>query len=468
MNGVKWLIIGLLSVIFVILGILYIPGSLNKIAGWVLPSVEKSSGMKISVDDLRLRFPLRLSANGATVLEATGDTMVVAERIDVSVNPLRFLTGDIGISSAALTNGMYRMGAPDSMYIRADVEHVDVKNALLNFSKGLIDIDYADLNGGRVNLIIGPDTTATPVDTAASMPLLIRAHEIKMSRVDYSMSMLPTIDTLTAHVGAAVLLQGVVDMGSRRISADALRIDSVGAVYLTPTAEYMAEHPVPVSAADTVSLSADELWDITAGYMALTNSHAVYGVAGAEPQTGLDMNYLQVNDVTIEVDSFWNRGAQIRVPLRRLLGVERSGIAIDGHGLFEMDSVAMYAKEFRINTVYSSMDLDAMMGLDTMVAQPVMVEAAVAVGLPDVELAMPSLKPMLAAAPRQTPVTADVLVTGTMADLHIEKFMLAMQRCFTASVSGNVRNVMDADDMSGVIDIDGSIVNSGFLKPTIA
>ena len=163
----------------------------------------------------------------------------------------------------------------------------------------------------------------------------------------YSMSMLPTIDTLTAHVGAAVLLQGVVDMGSRRISADALRIDSVGAVYLTPTAEYMAEHPVPVSAADTASLSADELWDITARYMALTNSQAVYGVVGAEPQPGLDMNYLQVNDVTIEVDSFWNRGAQIRVPLRRLSGVERSGIAIDGHGLFEMDSVAMYAKEFR-------------------------------------------------------------------------------------------------------------------------
>lgn len=76
-NGFKWLIIGLLGIVIIVMGILYIPGSLNKIAGWVLPSVEKASGMKISVEDLRLTFPLDLTANEAVVIEAGGDTMVV-------------------------------------------------------------------------------------------------------------------------------------------------------------------------------------------------------------------------------------------------------------------------------------------------------------------------------------------------------------------------------------------------------
>lgn len=467
-NGLKWLIIGLLGLFAIIAGILYVPGSLNRIAGWVLPSVEKSSGMKISVDDLRLKFPLKLTADGSTVIDASGDTMVVARRLDVAVNPLKLLVGNIGISSAELTDGMYRMGAPDSMYIRADIDKVSVHNASLNLGKGLIDVDFADLDGGRVNLIIGPDTMATAADTAASVPLLIKAHEIRLRHVDYSMSMLPVIDTLTAHVGSAVLSQGVVDMASRRISADGLTVDSVSAVYLTPPAGYPASHPEsPAPAADSAAISPDEMWNITARHLSLTRSQGLYGVAGAEPQSGLDMNHIRVSDVNIEVDSFWNCGAQIRVPIRRLSGVERSGIEIDANGVFEMDYTAMHVKAFKINTLYSSVDMDAILGLDTLTSRAIMVDAAVAVGLQDVILAMPSLRPVLAAAPIQTPLTADVLVSGTMDNLNIEKLMVAMQRCFDASVSGNISNATDMDRISGKIDIRGGIINSGFLKPSI-
>ena len=40
-------------------------------------------------------------------------------------------------------------------------------------------------------------------------------------------------------------------------------------------------------------------------------------------QKGLDLNYLQISDIAIEVDSFLNQGAKMKVPLKRFAGVER-------------------------------------------------------------------------------------------------------------------------------------------------
>ncbi|MDE6490962.1 MAG: translocation/assembly module TamB [Muribaculaceae bacterium] len=473
-NGVAWFVAGVLILAGIALTALYVPGVIGRVAGWVLPAVERSSGMSISVEDISLKFPLRVSVERALVLEASGDTLASARHIDVSVNPLPLLKGDVSVMSAGISDAVYRMGGVDSMYLRADIGRADISSVTLNLLRGIIDVDYAGVDGAKVDLVIGQDTAVASADTTASSPLMIKARRIELKNLDYTMSMLPVIDSLGAHVGTAVLRDGLVDMDSRIISATALMVDSVKAVYLTPSTQYLADHPQKPdeTAAAEQSPSSGPMWRIDAWKVSLTRSEAVYGVAGAVPQPGLDMNYLQARDIDIVVDSFYNRGAEIRVPLRRLSATERSGLQIDASGVFAMDSSAMRASEFSISTLYSSIDLDAVMGLaspgDTLANDlPVRLDAKASVGLQDLAIAVPSLSAVIDKMPRRTPITADVSLDGTMQDLKLQKFDLAMQRCFDISASGNVAGWNDINTASGRVRLNGHIIDPGVFRPTV-
>ncbi|MDE7408230.1 MAG: hypothetical protein K2M76_07400, partial [Muribaculaceae bacterium] len=470
LKGLKWTLIVLLTLIFVCLTALYIPGTLNQIAQHILPDVENSTGMKISVDDIRLRFPLRLSIIDASVLYASGDSMAHIADAQLNVSIPALVRGNIDIDGD-ITHSFYAMGGVDSMYIRADIDKIAVTSAIMNMAFTHISIDNAVIDGGRVNLVIGTDSTTAPADTAStSQPLTIQAHNIEVHDLFYSMSMLPVIDSLGTHIGAAILTDGSVDMATRSIHAATLAIDSVDATYLTPSAEYLAAH-TDTTVTETETTPQSELWTVTADKVSLLNSAATYAVAGASPLPGLDMNYLQVTGVNIDIDSLYNRGAEIRVPLRRMYADERSGIRLDASGLFVMDSTAMYARHFNILTDFSSLHLDAMMGIAAPGAPadslPVMLDASASIGLPDIRLAYPALAPMLSAMPANTPLTAAAHIDGSLADLNLNELSIEMQRVFSASMNGNIDNATDPDHIGGHIRISGRITNPGVLRPTL-
>ncbi|MBP5315890.1 MAG: hypothetical protein J6Y87_08530, partial [Muribaculaceae bacterium] len=86
LKTLMWILIVLVLLIVAI----YIPFVQDALVPVVLDKVSESTGMQISVDKFRLRFPLDVEVNGALVVEATGDTMIRAAhaRVDVSVFPL--------------------------------------------------------------------------------------------------------------------------------------------------------------------------------------------------------------------------------------------------------------------------------------------------------------------------------------------------------------------------------------------
>ena len=82
------------------------------------------------------------------------------------------------------------------------------------------------------------------------------------------------------------------------------------------------------------------------------------------------MNYIEASDIEIKVDSFYNRGAEITVPLRRFKATERCGVKLDASGRFSMDSTMMRAENFDISTLFSSIKFSAEMGMGDMAADP--------------------------------------------------------------------------------------------------
>lgn len=464
-----WVLISAVILVIAVAAALYIPAVQNFVKDIALREVNKSTGMNISLDRLRLRFPLSVGLDGVTVVEATGDTMVTAASIEADVKLMPLLKGTIDVASASLRDAYYQMGNADSaMWLKARINELDADGIALNLSKGEIDLQKAMLNGAKVSLLMN-DSITTPTDTAsAGAPMLIRANEIEMRNVEYTMSMLPIIDSLAATVPVARLKKGFVDTGRRVIDAESLTVDSVSALYLLPTAEYTATHPV--AATDTLPLTPDSLmWSITARKVGLTGRTATYAVRGAEPLPGLDMNYLQATDIDIRVDSFYNRGTHIRVPLKQLTATERCGIKLNATGLFTMDSL-MRARDFNISTAFSTMQLNAAMGmgdLTTDPSQPLMLDAIASLALADIELAYPSLGPTLRPLPRSSDISLKADISGTAGHIDVNNISASLPGFMDMKARGEISNAMDFDRMSGRVDLNGSLTGLNRMKPTL-
>lgn len=461
-------------IIFILLipVLLYVPVVQRTVVGFALGEINKSSDMKIGVESFRLRWPLDVELGGLTIIEASGDTMIAAAHANVDVKLLPLLKLDVQ-AEARLHDVAYRLGGPDSlMFLTAKVKEFTLGRASYNLATSDIDVSRAVLDGGDVALRFnGSDTTATDVDTtAAPVTMVIKAGDLELKNIKYMMTMLPTIDSLGVDIKAASLKNGIVDMGARRIHAVYLGIDSVSATYFTPSAKYLAAHPVEEARADTVSSDSSEMWVITGDSVRLTGRNAIYAVRDAVPQAGLDMNYIAASDIEIKVDSFYNRGAEIKVPIRRFKATERCGVKLDASGYFSMDSVLMKAEKFDISTLFSSIKFSAEMGMGDMAVDPhlpIDVDAVAIIGVPDLEMIMPAMKPMLKTIPRYNDIKVEAKVDGSIGDIDVDKVSVSLPGYVSMMAHGNVANVMNPDRLEGDVTINGHLNNVNFIKPTL-
>lgn len=459
------LILAVIGLVILCAGLLYVPAVQDKVKEIALEKVKESSGMDIRAGRLRLLFPLRVAIDDVTVIEATGDTMVTARSAALKVSPAGLLRLNVDVSAVTLTDAYYQLGTPDSaMWLRARIDRFDLDATDLGLRSGTIDIGRGSVDGARVVLVMRDTVTATPSDTTASTPWVITARQLELHNVDYIMTMPPTIDSLGCHVATALLTRAHIDMGSRTISAGALEAQIGSATYLTP--------PAPATAATAqadATAATSEKWTVTADLLQFTADSALYAVRGAAPLPGLDMNYLQVKGVTIAVDSFYNCGTDITVPLRRIEATERCGIRLSGSGLFTIADSLMQARGFSIRTDYSSAQLEAAMGVGDLTADPSLplrLRLEGQLGLDDAELAMPSLHQMLAGIPR-SPARLAARVSGTAGHLTVEELRASIERFVTAEASGSVSSPFDPERIKGDIDLRVEAAGLNSIKPTV-
>ncbi|MBQ7041178.1 MAG: translocation/assembly module TamB domain-containing protein [Muribaculaceae bacterium] len=421
---IKWTLLGLLAMVVSILLLIYLPFVQDWAKDIALAEINKSTGMTISVERLRLLFPLDVAVDDAVVLDEHNDTMVSVGNVTIDISVLPLFKGDVVVDDVSVENCRYRMGNRDSvMYLNAVVSQLVVKDARVNLVKSVVNIDDVELDGADIDLSLKKDTTETAAEDATAIGWMINAKHIGFANVDYCMSMDSVADFIGTNILKVDLDGGVVDMTTEQISI----------------------------MVQTIALKASEAKYIVDNTIAAQN--------------GLDLNYLQVNDISLDVDSFLNQGAKMRVPLTRLSGMEHCGVSFDVSGEFLMDSVMMTAKRFNVTTAHSSVFVDGKMGIggDINNAQVALL-ADVNIGLEDIEMLYPALKPVLAEIPRQNGVVAKADVDGTMSSFELRELLVSMPHRAEISMSGHVKDMLIADRLSGDIEIEGDIKNVDFVE----
>lgn len=465
---------GLIGFVLLAFVAIYIPPVQTAIKNFVLERVKTTSGLDITAGQFRLRFPLSLSLAEVNVVQANGDTMATVGALTTEVKVIPLLRGKIDIVSAQLTDASYRLGTNDSaMMLRVKIRSLTLDRSSYDLSNDAIDINRAALDGADVILSFNDSVPSPPADTtkSESLPLTIIAKNIDITNVAYRMSMLPTIDSLGAYIPSATLRSAIVDMQSRKIAAESIAVDSVTATYLTPnTADTTPSTATAPLSQDSIDTPLSDLWTITADKITLTANSATYATKGAEPQSGLDMSYLQANNVTIEVDSFRNRGVEITVPLRNLSATERCGVDIHASGLFQMDSTSLSATGFTITTGFSTLDFNALMGMGDLTMNPALPLRLAAQGTlspVDIKKTFPALTAIVTSLPPASDINLHADINGTSGLMDINTISAKIPGIAAIELNGSIANTFDFNRMDGTVNINGTFSNINSIKPSI-
>ncbi|MDE6409435.1 MAG: translocation/assembly module TamB [Muribaculaceae bacterium] len=467
----KWLrvvlrvLLCLILFILLIPVLLYVPPVQTFIKNIACNMVYKSTGMQISIDRFRLRWPLDVELDNVLVIDANKDTMVNAKQViaDVKMKPLLKL--DVKLNRLKLVDGDYRMISPDSsmiLKVHAGLLDVDSKSSA-NIRTSEILLNKAYLKDGNLRLYMNVwKQKPTPPDSAASTPFLIKANDLHLENFTFGMSMLPTIDTLKLAVNDLRLKGGVIDLRENSVKWNLASINGGDATYITPTPEWVAQHPAPPPTPST-----GPPMRIMGDSISLANFKALYATKGVKPVAGFDPTYIEVTDVAIGMKNFYNESSTVRLPITLLEAKERSGLQIlNGSGTVGVDSVGLTLDNLAVKTLYSSLQASADVPFAMMAMKPdaqTSVNAQGSIGLPDVDAFMPALKTYTSKIPARNPLVFDIKAEGSLSDVEISRFDASLREVLDIRAKGYAKNPMDIKKLNAYLDFDGSLSNPALI-----
>ncbi|MDE6073137.1 MAG: hypothetical protein K2F80_00885, partial [Muribaculaceae bacterium] len=452
-----WIIGGILGLVILVVLLVYIPFVQDFAVKKVLNTINSKGDMTLSVDKLRLKFPLRLEVKDF-MMKQQSDTMITVGNARARVKLLPLVSGKVDVMSLSVNDIVYSMGNPDSaIQLKAVIDNVYAWDTSVRLSDMDIDMLKGEVAGGHITMAIKNDSTSAPVDTVTQpSPMTVKAGNIVLSDIDFAMSMDGTIDSLGTHIGRATMTDGKIDLLKSDIRANSVMIDSVTAAYIYPAV-------TAATKTDTDSVSSSSApWTINIDNISLTGKSALYAVAGAVPAEGFDMNYISVDDIDIKIDSFFNRGVEIRVPVRKIEATERCGLPLMANGLFAMDSTVMRADSFLISTGFSNITVNALMGVGDLTTDPnlpLSLDAKASIAPIDVKRALPAMSQFVSALPPYATLEAEALINGTSSNISVKEITAALPGILSMAADGFVENPFDTDRMAGNINLNGQIIS---------
>ena len=464
-------LLGVIIFVLLIPVLLYIPFVQDFAVGIATDVVRKSTGMNIEIGKFRLSFPVDVTLDDVTIVEASGDTMVRARQVIADVRPMPLLKLDVRLKRLRLLDGYYRMLSPDSsmlLKVNAGFLEVDDKSSA-NIATSEILLNKATLRDGSLSLYMDVwKKKETPQDSAStSAPFKIIANVLSLQNFNFGMSMLPTIDTMAVALRNVEIKNAKIDLGTNVVQWKLAAITGGDVTYLTPTAEYIKNHPAPPPLPST-----GPPMQIKGDSIAVDSLSALYAVRDARPLPGFDPSYMKVDGVRIGMRDFYNESSTVRLPLTRLAARERSGLQItSGSGTVGIDSVGLALDRLDIRTLFSSIRATADVPFAMMALEPsaqMRVDAKGRIGLPDVEAFMPDAKSFTSMIPGRKPLDFDLDADGSLADLKIRNLLAEIPGVVNLNAKGSVGNPLDIKKMTANLSFDGALIDPAVADKFVA
>ena len=469
-----WVGSGLLGMVAALPFAAYIPWVQNKAADIAADYASKKTGMDISVGDVRVKFPLDVSATDIQVIDQNGDTLFKADVVKGNVKPGPLLDKKVDVDNAPLKGAKSQIKTDDgSMDLDVDVDDAKVDRASVDLNNNRVDVGNAALKGGKAKMSYKPEKKKPAPDKEPSKPWKVKADKVTADDVDFKMDMKPTVDNLDAKVGHAEARDVKVDTGEQTVDVGELDVDKADVKYEHPSEkdakQYSKEHPMPKEAPKKEG--DDKPWKVKAGKVRVKDSKGKYAQTGKKPNkpgTTLDPDNIEVEDVNADIDNFEYDGENLNVPVKHLSGKERSGLQVkDASGTVNKNKNGLDLNDVKLKTKGSDIKMNAHVDQDMLDGKPngkANIDTDSKIDLNEVEKLVPEARKALKDIPHNKPVRLKAKARGNDKRLDIHSLDADVPGIGRIKGKGTIYNPTDMDRMKADLDTEVDLRDPSVLN----
>ena len=469
-----WVGSGLLGLVAALPFAAYIPWVQNKAADIAAEYASEKTGMDISVGDVRVKFPLDVTASDIQVIDQNGDTLFKADEVKANVKPKPLIDKKVEAEDVSLKGAKSQIKTEDgSTDLDVDLDDAKVDKASVDLNNNKVDVGNASLKGGKAKMSYKPEKKKPDPNKEPSKPWKVNADKVTADDVDFKMDMKPTVDNLDAKVKHAEAKDVKVDTGDQTVDVGELDIDNADVKYEHPSEkdakQYRKDHPMPKDA--NQDNGDDKPWKVKAGKVRVKDSKGKYGQTGKKPNkpgTTLDPDNIEVEDVNAEVDDFEYDGENMKVPVKHLSGKERSGLQVkDASGTVNKNKNGLDLNDMKLKTKGSDIKLDAHVDQDMLDGKPngkATIDTDSKIDLNEVEKLVPEARKALKDIPHNKPVKIKAKARGNDKRLDIHSLDADVPGVGRIKGKGTIYNPTDMDRMKADLDTEVDLRDPSVLN----
>ena len=460
----KYTLRTLLVIVIVLLlvpALLYIPAVQDYVRGKAVGYASRTLGMDLSIERLRLSFPLRLSVDN-TLLVDRGDTLFSCGRLRLDAALWPLLRKEVAIRSFGLEKlAAHYRDSMAGMELKAVIGSFSLDDCRIGLSAKTAGISRIALSDGDVFLKLTQAAPAEKADSsAATLPWQVDIRKLTVGNLAFGMQTAPVVSGLTVRLPDGEVDECRVALGSRQVSVKSILLNRGEYAYRTAPAGTGKKEP---AAPDAPTPS--EPWVVRIASLVLADNNLEYATSGHRPAAGFDPASIALASLELSVDSLYNRGGDIALQLRRMAFTERSGLAVrDASGGFRMDSSGISLSGFTLSTPSSGLQADISAGagiLQMNPTAPLKAELSARLNTKDIKLLYPDRVP---AVLDNRIVRLELTAAGTLNDIARAGLDISSPGHIDIAVSANAKNVLTPDELEAAAQFEGDFRDLEFLK----
>lgn len=407
--------------------LLYIPPVQNWVVRQVVAYASEKTGMSITVDRVRLVFPLDLGVEGFRVIQQNDslpqvkDTVADVRKLVVDVQLLPLFKKKVEIDAFEF-NGL-KLNTADFVHearVKGAIGRLYVRSHGVDWGKETIRVNEAVLKDATVSVELS-DTV--PPDTTESK----NYWKITVDKLDI------------AGTGVTVRMPG-----------DTLRIGA----YLGKTEARNGYFDL------YKGLYKIQRLDWAEGRLTYDNNFEVR-------TKGLDFNHIALSDVNIGVDSLFYCSPELRMSLRACSFKEKSGIVVERIiGPLEMDSARLRVPSLDFKTPDSYLRASIVMELDAFSDKDpgkIYLNADGAFGKQDIMRFLGGMPAGFVRKWPNRPLTVKAVLAGNMKHLKFAGLNVKLPTAFNLNANGFAANLDSQKKMRASVRLDATGYDLGFV-----
>ena len=301
---IKYTLRALLVVLVVLIlvpALLYIPAVQDFVRKRAVGYASRALGMDLSVERLRLSFPLRLSVDN-TLLVDKADTLLSCGRLSLDVALWPLVRKEVVIRSFGLERVAARYkDSLAGMDMRLSAGLLSLDAAKADLSANTAGIASLVLSDADVRLDITQAAPKEEADTTAALPWTIGIGKLSVGNLAFGMRTAPAVSELSVRLTEGTVDECRVRLDSQQVSVKSVLLNRGGYSYLTgpavPGKEKQEAAPVP--GGSTPSLP----WTVRVGSVVLDDNRAEYRLLNHRPAAGFDPSFIVLSTLDLGVDS---------------------------------------------------------------------------------------------------------------------------------------------------------------------